>query len=168
MKPVAVPANALGDRVVIDEDTPGWVSNGHWAVLATAEHYAAAVADPFALKRSYKASLDFGAPRTPLEEVRSERIEPVAAIEAVISVCPTCDHERTAKPYQRGDLGQRIYAGGGVETLVDGRYAEILDGLSVVRLGTKELDPVAGIDADGDIVAVVLPMRMSARRAVGR
>ena len=43
-------------------------------------------------------------------------------------------------------------------TTLDVRYADLLVGLSTVRYGVLPTDPIGGLDADGDVAVIVMPI----------
>lgn len=59
-------------------------------------------------------------------------------------------------------MGQSVFKdAGGVVTVVQESLARLLDGFRTVRAGAGELEPLFGIDGEGQLVVVVMPMRTS-------
>jgi hypothetical protein len=66
---------------------------------------------------------------------------------------------RGLNPYPTGGdrIDVRIYSARGGRCVVFERMARLLDGYSVVRLGTAKLDPLGGIDETGELVVICMP-----------
>lgn len=126
------------DRVsyfATDPDAPGWVSNGHFAVYvgekAARKFVGGWKPDLFALLRSLKANAEAGK-----EAALTDRYE-----------------------HRDGDWTgvMVVFTAGGKLVHVDERFAPFLHGLKTLHSGVDDIDPVFGLDEDGDLVAVVMP-----------
>ena len=124
----------------------------------------------------------FAAPRSaPLAEDKTRRVEPVFFVKGKACrtchgegsrtcdlgeqhECRTCDGEGSIGDV-RAKHGTRVYSGDGVDTLLAGDLALVLDGLEVRRTdypsGPSEpaMNALVGLDANGDVVAIVMPVR---------
>lgn len=61
------------------------------------------------------------------------------------------------------EAGQRVWVSrSGVAVFIDFDFGAFLEALSVTIAGTTPLDPLVGRDGDGEVVAVVMPMKMPA------
>ena len=118
-------------------------------------------------------------PRTPVSEDVSYRLPYVPRTGGVRPKCGRCNgdgvlecdlgHEHDCgnchgdgQVGERGkpeELGQRLYVTGGREILAQARTGALLDGLTPFVLGDSIEDPIAGVDADGDIVVLVMQLR---------
>ncbi len=152
---------------------PGWITNG-WAAAFVGEEIASA----FKQRDGARAIPLLAATRIPAAENVSLRIPFVPSNGLVRPKCATCkgmgvaecnlghEHDCTecdgdgrTGPHRTDEkIGQRVYRAAGVDFLLQDRVGALLDGLTVAALGGAE-DPLAGIDADGDIVVMAMGMR---------
>lgn len=74
-----------------------------------------------------------------------------------------CGHEHKAEAID--DTGQAVYGAGGNQTVIDPRYARLLDGLTVFRdatNGNPHLAMLMGFD-EGELVVTVMPLHEPVR-----
>ena len=156
----------------------GWICNGYCAAFVGDE--AASVPERKTLPASALTDM-FALPRTELVEDVPSRIPFVPANSPPPAKCDACDGNGTVtcdydedhecrdcsgKGHDgpnpgRDKPGQRVYrdrSGAGL-VFVSDQCGALFEGLAVVRLGTGERDPVAGIDEHGDLVALAMPMQ---------
>lgn len=144
MKPIdasrIVPAMGQNDPCVPSRfgthpGAPGWVTNGHWLVFVGE----ARVRGSKPWKRDMPALLELLRKQTTralsAKEDRALRI--------------------AARPL---DVGQRVYRSGRIRVVAADLYAAFLDGLDVRLADPSSTSPLLGLDDDGNLVAVVMPM----------
>jgi hypothetical protein len=166
-----------------------WLSGGTWAyrgdeailALAKGSRTDSSLAANLAKLSAFESLL----PGIPAAEDIALRIPYVADVDDVVKPCRACagtgehdcnceacetgcdecdgDGETIVTEGKKGDPGQRVYLSDGVTTIINERYGVLLDGLTVVRLGDSNVDPLGGVDESGRLVALVMPMRADVR-----
>lgn len=184
----ATPISEFHDNTKTPFRLSDWLSGGTWAVRGGPDVMALGKWDNEA-KRDALAIYEAALPGVPAVEDIALRLPSVPGIEDITETCKTCrgdgghgcdcdqcdvvcetcdgDGIRVVEKGRKLDPGQRVFRSGDVTTILDARLAPLLDGLRVVRLGTEKLDPLGGIDADGRLVVLVMPMRADVRKSDG-
>lgn len=115
---------------------PGWVTNGHW--LAFVGEARVRGAGPW----------DRDMPGL-LKQIR----------QGLSAAMPAVEDQKLRIPAGISDVGQRVYRSGTIRVVAADRYACLLEGLTVVLAEKSAESPLLGLDTDGDLVAVVMPVR---------
>ena len=124
-----------GQVIYGDPEMPGWIASRYWALFV-------GVMATRGLAEEERSMTDvvgefLRRPRTPVSEAYPLRVP--------FAVGP---------PRQ---WGQAVFIADGVSTVIDPRLLNCLRGLTPVRLGEGYKAPIGGVDADGDVVAVLMP-----------
>lgn len=156
----------------------GWITNGYAAAFVGD---AAASAKEAREGSAEKLELMRAAERIPVVEDIDFRIPFRASTNSQRPKCETCsgtgsrecdlghDHDcdkcdgdgRLGKRGPHECIGQRVFrATEGREVVAQDRTGAMLDGLDVVWLGGTPESPIGGVDANGDVVVIVMPLRM--------
>lgn len=179
MRPVLLPPDviAMDDRMWrSDPELPGWLTNGFIAAfVGSAAPVTAEAAAPLKKKLAELSSAE----RFPVTEAADMRMpyrrteKNGACFECHGNsrhececgdehTCGVCDGSGTYKDVDQ-DVGQRVYLNGDCISVVDARFGALLDGLKTFRIGKGDMDPIAGVDDAGDVVAIVMPRRDTIR-----
>lgn len=152
----------------------GWFSNGYFAVRG--EEWAKLGKE----KKHNDSPAKWAAlaDRVPVAEDLSLRIPGVRGKENCDScgdgacechcghkhVCQSCDGDGTVDVTE--DIGQMVFVGEGVETVVNPLLGALLEGLTVVRTTNDDAAcaMLLGLDEHGELVAAVMPLRGKVRR----
>lgn len=162
---------------------PGWVTNGWFS--AQADVPAELVQVKAAIKRApeviadLQAAIDSGSAVSVTEDktLRIESIFPsrcdvcagkgecVCACCSDAHDCLRCDGDGFTGAK---DLGQCVFRdASGTETVLQGAFAGLFEGLRTYRETAEALTPILGVDDAGKVVAVAMPMREDVRRPGG-
>src|SRR6185312_1221669 len=174
----------VGSTPLIQE----WTTTGHVAVRFT-DYPPGVCGDWPGITTKFTDSLrrwaEDTARRVPVKEDETFWIPPVAEIADIGEDCQDCDGTGSCRCRcgnehdcsechgngkiietrgRREQIGQAVFrSDDGAATVIQGKFADLLRGYSVFRYSEPgeddEVRPLLGVDSDGVLMAVVLPMR---------